>query len=263
MALLPQMALTHSSEARRPGREAGPKASADRREGNDGSPPGARRRDRWARGLDAQHESAAGQHPMAGDARVSRWLYDDGMPEKDPAHSEDPLDQMLDRSDALMERLTELLDDAEFDGSPRGEVALGMCVVAMEHATALRALMALGLPTSAVSLMRLQFEALTRALDQAEAGAVRMRPIVITTVSSLVAMIPIALGIGAGSELMQPLAIATVGGLALSSILTLVVVPCGYLVLHGAGDKLKTWLVGKRTSTAHGAEPDVEVTAGD
>lgn len=164
MALWPQMALTHASEARRPGREAGPKASADRREGNDGSPPGARRRDRWARGLDAQHESAAGQHPMAGDARVSRWLYDDGMPEKDPAHSEDPLDQMLDRSDALMERLTELLDDAEFDGSPRGEVALGMCVVAMEHATALRALMALGLPTSAVSLMRLQFEALTRAM---------------------------------------------------------------------------------------------------
>jgi len=60
------------------------------------------------------------------------------MPEKDTAHSDDPLDQMLTRSDALMERLTELLDDAEFDGSPRGEAALGMCVVAMEHATALR-----------------------------------------------------------------------------------------------------------------------------
>lgn len=86
------------------------------------------------------------------------------MPEKDTAHSDDPLDQMLTRSDTLMERLTELLDDAEFDGSPRGEAALGMCVVAMEHATALRALMALGLPTSAVSLMRLQFEALTRAM---------------------------------------------------------------------------------------------------
>ena len=101
---------------------------------------------------------------MAGDARLPGWLYDDGMPEKDTAHSDDPLDQMLTRSDALMERLTELLDDADFDGSPRGEAALGMCVVAMEHATALRALMALGLPTSAVSLMRLQFEALTRAM---------------------------------------------------------------------------------------------------
>jgi hypothetical protein len=85
------------------------------------------------------------------------------MTEKDQSHPE-PLEQMLLRSDALHERLNELLDEAEFDGSARGEAALGMCEVAMEHATALRALMALGLPTSAVSLMRLQFEALTRAM---------------------------------------------------------------------------------------------------
>lgn len=57
-----------------------------------------------------------------------------------------------------------LLDDTEFDGSPRREAALSMCLVAMEHAVALRALMTLGLPTSAISLMRLQFEALTRAM---------------------------------------------------------------------------------------------------
>ncbi|MHA7685321.1 DUF6988 family protein [Cupriavidus sp. PET2-C1] len=78
--------------------------------------------------------------------------------------ADNPLEHMLQRSDALHERLNVLLDDAEFDGSPRGEAALGMCLVAMEHATALRALTALGLPTSAVSLMRLQFEALTRAM---------------------------------------------------------------------------------------------------
>jgi len=94
-----------------------------------------------------------------------------------------------------------------------------------------------------------------------EAGAVRMRPIVMTTVCSLVAMIPIALGIGAGSELMQPLAVATVGGLTLSSILTLVVVPCGYLVLHGVADRLKAFLVGKKPSAKAPAE--AEVTAGD
>ena len=98
------------------------------------------------------------------------------------------------------------------------------------------------------------------AVAVVEAGAVRMRPIVMTTVCSLVAMIPIALGIGAGSELMQPLAIATVGGLLLSSILTLVVVPCGYLVLHGAGDRLKAFLVGRKASAPH-VEP--EPTAGD
>ncbi|QIL73317.1 hypothetical protein G7048_01065 [Diaphorobacter sp. HDW4B] len=86
------------------------------------------------------------------------------MPEREHAHPDDLLEQLLQRSDALHVRLNELLDDAAFDGSPRGEASLGMCVVAMEHAMALRALMTLGMPTSAVSLMRLQFEALTRAM---------------------------------------------------------------------------------------------------
>jgi multidrug efflux pump subunit AcrB len=95
-----------------------------------------------------------------------------------------------------------------------------------------------------------------------EAGAVRMRPIVMTTLTSAVAMIPIALGIGAGSELMQPLAIATVGGLALSSVLTLVVVPCGYLVLHGIGDRLKRFLIGHKPPRS-AADKEVEATAGD
>ena len=101
---------------------------------------------------------------MAGDARTQSGLYDDAMPETEHADSHDPLEHMLQRSEALHERFNELLDDAEFDGSPRGEAALGMCLVAMEHATALHALMALGMPTSAASLMRLQFEALTRAM---------------------------------------------------------------------------------------------------
>jgi hypothetical protein len=60
---------------------------------------------------------------------------------------------------------------------------------------------------------------------------------------------------------MQPLAIATVGGLALSSVLTLVVVPCGYLVMHGVGDRLKSFLVKKQPSPQAAAE--AEATAGD
>ena len=83
------------------------------------------------------------------------------------------------------------------------------------------------------------------------------------TLTSTVAMIPIALGIGAGSELMQPLAIATVGGLSLSAVLTLVVVPCGYLVLHGAGDRLKGWLVGRKKPAHAAQEPEPGATAGD
>lgn len=47
----------------------------------------------------------------------------------------DPLEHMLDRSNALHERIGELLGTTEFDGAPRSEVVLGMCVVAMEHGT--------------------------------------------------------------------------------------------------------------------------------
>jgi len=98
---------------------------------------------------------------VAGDAR---WAYDPSMEQIVTDNNDSHLEHMLLRSDALHERLDELLGDAEFDGTTRGEAALGMCLVAMEHATALRALMALGMPTSAVSLMRLQFEALTRSM---------------------------------------------------------------------------------------------------
>jgi hypothetical protein len=84
--------------------------------------------------------------------------------ENEDQNMENMLQRMLLRSDELHEKLLSLLDEATFDGSSRGEAALGMCFVAMEHGTALRALMGLGLPTSAVGLMRLQFEALTRAM---------------------------------------------------------------------------------------------------
>jgi hydrophobe/amphiphile efflux-1 (HAE1) family protein len=83
-----------------------------------------------------------------------------------------------------------------------------------------------------------------------EAGAARMRPIFMTTGTSLVGSLPLALGIGEGSELMQPLAIAVVGGLTLSTMLTLFVVPCTYLVVHSAGDRVKAFLLGRRPATA-------------
>ncbi len=74
------------------------------------------------------------------------------------------LEEMLRRSDDLHERLLCLFDGAEFDSSPRGEASFRMCFVALEHAMSLRVLMAMGLQISAVGLMRLQFEALTRAM---------------------------------------------------------------------------------------------------
>jgi CzcA family heavy metal efflux pump len=95
-----------------------------------------------------------------------------------------------------------------------------------------------------------------------EAGAVRMRPILMTTIASGLGMLPLALGIGAGSELMQPLAIAVVGGLTCSTMLTLFVVPCSYLIVHGAGDAVKEWLVGRKARRTLAHAP-VEREAGD
>ncbi|QNP28926.1 efflux RND transporter permease subunit [Cylindrospermopsis curvispora] len=64
-----------------------------------------------------------------------------------------------------------------------------------------------------------------------EAGPVRLRPIMITTFSTILGMSPIALGFGAGSELRSPMAIAIAGGLVTSTILSLVVVPVVYAIL--------------------------------
>jgi hypothetical protein len=78
--------------------------------------------------------------------------------------ADDPLTSMLRRSDLLQESLLQILDGASFDASPRGAAAYSMCTVALEHGVSLRALMGMGLGTSAVGLLRLQFEALTRAM---------------------------------------------------------------------------------------------------
>lgn len=78
------------------------------------------------------------------------------------------------------------------------------------------------------------------------AGGARIRPIMMTTVTSLVGTLPLALGLGEGGELMRPLAIAVVGGLSVSTILTLFVVPCTYLIMHGIGDRARIFLLGDK-----------------
>jgi CzcA family heavy metal efflux pump len=93
-------------------------------------------------------------------------------------------------------------------------------------------------------------------IDQAvvEAGFVRMRPILMTTLTSIVGSLPLALGIGEGSELMRPLAIAVVGGIAFSTLLTLFVVPCAYVVLHGAAARVRGFVLAPQRPSSAGAE---------
>jgi multidrug efflux pump subunit AcrB len=90
------------------------------------------------------------------------------------------------------------------------------------------------------------------------AGAVRLRPILMTTLTTFFGTLPLALGIGEGTELMQPLAIAVVGGVAVSTLLTLFVVPSAYVLMRTGGDRLGAWLTRSRP---HAAAPHAPAEA--
>ncbi len=79
------------------------------------------------------------------------------------------------------------------------------------------------------------------ALDVAirEAARVRLRPILMTTLCTLFGLLPLALGIGAGSELQRPLALAVIGGLVLSTPITLFAVPTLLVAIRGADYRLR------------------------
>jgi multidrug efflux pump subunit AcrB len=66
-----------------------------------------------------------------------------------------------------------------------------------------------------------------------ESCKVRLRPILMTSLATLLGMIPMALGLEAGSEQYAPLARAIIGGLALSVVVTMFLVPAVYLLVHG------------------------------
>jgi multidrug efflux pump subunit AcrB len=77
-----------------------------------------------------------------------------------------------------------------------------------------------------------------------KAGPIRLRPILMTATATLMAAIPPALGIGAGAEIRMPMAIAVIGGLVLSTILSLIVVPSFYVVSDKLARKKKKEGVG-------------------
>ena len=88
-----------------------------------------------------------------------------------------------------------------------------------------------------------------------EAGAVRLRPILMTTLTTMCGMLPLALGLGEGSELMQPLAIAVIGGLSFSMVLTLIVIPGAYVMVNRGGTRIRGWLTGGRAEAEPAAAP--------
>ena len=65
-----------------------------------------------------------------------------------------------------------------------------------------------------------------------EAGAIRLRPILMTTTTTVLGLLPLALGRGQGSEIMAPLGITVIGGLLVGTVLTLFVIPVLYSLVH-------------------------------
>jgi HAE1 family hydrophobic/amphiphilic exporter-1 len=86
-----------------------------------------------------------------------------------------------------------------------------------------------------------------RGMDPREAvitaGSVRLRPILMTTATTTLGLLPMALGFGDGAELRTPMAIAVISGLVVSTFLTLFVIP----VIYSLVDRLKARLAGQES----------------
>jgi HAE1 family hydrophobic/amphiphilic exporter-1 len=77
------------------------------------------------------------------------------------------------------------------------------------------------------------------------AGSQRIRPILMTSLTTIFALVPLSIGIGESASLRSPMALAVVGGLISSTLLTLVVIPCVYWVF----DSFSNWLTGTKNIT--------------
>src|SRR5260370_39561515 len=83
-----------------------------------------------------------------------------------------------------------------------------------------------------------------------EAARVRLRPILMPTLCTLFGLLALALGLGAGSELQRPLALAVIGGLTLSTPITLFAVPTFLIAIRGRQYTLATADAGGATAPA-------------
>jgi multidrug efflux pump len=85
-----------------------------------------------------------------------------------------------------------------------------------------------------------------------EAGRIRLRPILMTSVATIVAMFPIALGLGAGSASRRPLGYAIIGGMVFATVLTLFLVPVVYVIFDSLGERFRRRREGLSPVTAEG-----------
>lgn len=92
---------------------------------------------------------------------------------------------------------------------------------------------------------QLQAQGMDKTAAIMEAGRARLRPILMTTLTTVLGLLPMAIGFGEGAELRTPMAITVIGGLLVSTLLTLVVIPVVYSLLDR-----KKWSVADQTNHA-------------
>ncbi|MCC6549719.1 MAG: efflux RND transporter permease subunit [Ignavibacteriaceae bacterium] len=80
-------------------------------------------------------------------------------------------------------------------------------------------------------------------LDAVEQGAVaRVRPVLMTALTTILGMVPLAIELGEGAETWSPLARAVIGGLTATTVLTLIVIPIVYIIFEQTGEKVKAYI---------------------
>jgi multidrug efflux pump subunit AcrB len=102
--------------------------------------------------------------------------------------------------------------------------------------------------------LRKRGEAVTAEQALLKAGPIRLRPILMTSGATTMAAVPLALGLGPGGEVRMPMAIVVIGGVAVSTLLSLIVVPAFYVL----ADRLMRWVTGAEHGKVVGLQPPVE-----
>jgi HAE1 family hydrophobic/amphiphilic exporter-1 len=85
------------------------------------------------------------------------------------------------------------------------------------------------------TIRRLREEGMPGPRAILEASRLRFRPILMTSATTVLAMIPMAIGLGSGEQLQRPLALTIIGGLVLTTVTTLIYTPILYQVAHRLG----------------------------
>ncbi len=96
---------------------------------------------------------------------------------------------------------------------------------------------------------QLRAEGVEKSQAISQAGRSRLRPILMTTITTLVGFLPLALGLGDGAEIRQPMAVTVLAGLSISTLLTLLVIPVMYALMDRKPDQYYVDLA-RRTALA-------------